>query len=457
MDTYEVMLGLSKNPRNYTEEYRKQLDMFVSLVNLPNQPDKPIRQVLALLLTHVKIDSRLPDALISSIKTIKCHKIRHMVIESLFLLKRNKLIDADRLLRNLLEYHPDLKSILNRTRRDVSGDAIPCLLEYYAKGNDKQKCFCYYMIVYLFSGGHSELEKDVCEGMFAEGRVGKMCMLYFLDQIDFEDEGSKAMDLLSDEGAGVGKRLFKSIQQEAVDREVKIMKMKVYSLFKSRYGLRASIVPLALDLLNPDKSDIKDVMRLVVGGTTEGDVMKVIGVVNEMLCSEFRDDDYIAYGLNVLRELYCKFDEEARKLKQRDMDMGEEGAFESEEEFESEDASICTNEEHTEESGSKENELRMNELIDSMKDKITNAVSCFKESKSKCVYYAYMSVVNVMNHRKYSGKRPEYVKKKASKEERIAVKRAGLKDKKEMMKERKRGGGKYSKRRRINSMKKAAK
>ena len=455
MDTYEVLLGLSKNPRNYIEEYGKQLDTFVSLVNLPNQPEKPIRQVLSLLLTHVKIDSRLPNALINSIRTIKCHKIRHVVIESLFLLKRNKLIDADQLLRNLLEYHSDLKSILNLTRREVSVDTVPCLLEYYTKGNDKQKCFCYYMIVYLFSCGHTELEKDVCEGMFVDGKVGKLCMLYFLDQIDFEEEGSKAMDLLSDEGASVGKKLFKNIQREAVDREVKIMKMKVYSLFKSRYGLKASIVPLALDMLNPDKSDIKDVMRLIIGGTTENDVMKVIGVVSEMLCSEFRDDDYIAYGLNVLRELYCKFDSEASKLKQKGMDMDMEDACDDNE-FASEDASTCTNEEHIE-SEDKENDMRIKEFIDGMKDKITNAVSCFKDSKSKCVYYAYMSVVNVMNHRKYSGKRPEYLKKKASKEERIAVKRAGLRDKKEMMKERKKSGGKHSKKRRISNKKRTVK
>ncbi|WEL38825.1 hypothetical protein PFJ87_06g00920 [Encephalitozoon hellem] len=433
MDMYQVLVGLEKCPENYTEEYGRQLELFNSLVKLPKQPGKTIRQTLSFLLAFPNVDKRLPEILIASIGTIKCHKIRRIVVESLFRLRRKGLIDAGQLFKNLLEHHPDPKSILRRAKALVSSEAIPWILEYYGKGTDKQRSFCYYLIVYLFTKGCSSLEKEVCGGLFADGKVGKICRMYFLDQIDFEEEGEKAMELLSAEGARFGKMLFKSLQEGRMEREEKITKMKIYVLFRNRYNLKASVVRMAMEMLNPEKSDIKDLMEIIVEEVGRPDVLRVIDVVGNALCSEFKDDDFVVYGLNMLREIYCKFDPKALMLK------GEEDMEES--------ASVLASDGGDDE-GCEDKENKEDGIVGQMRERIGKYIECFKGSKNKGIFYAYTSVINVMSHRKYCGRNLEFIRRKASKEERVESMKSGRASKEEYC------GGKHSKRRRISRRKK---
>ncbi|ADM11669.1 uncharacterized protein Eint_060610 [Encephalitozoon intestinalis ATCC 50506] len=434
MDIYQVMVGLEKCPENYVEEYGRQLELFSSLVRLPKQPGKTIRQTLSFLLAFPTIDKRLSETLVSSVETIKCHKIKRTVVESLFRLRRRGLVSGEQLLKNLMEHHPDPKSVLKRIRSLVSEEEVPCILEYYKKGTDKQRSFCYYLVVYLFRKGCGVLEKEVCEGLFADGKVGKICRMYFLDQIDFEEEGKKAMELLSAEASRFGKMLFANLQENMMEREEKIMKMKIYVLFRSRYGLKASVARVAMGMLNPEKSDIKDLMEIIVEEVTVQDVLRVIDVVGNSLCSEFKDDDFVVYGLNMLREIYCKFDPEAARL--RDEGGGKE---------DSETQSLSISED------GERNEKKEDGVVDRMKERISKYIECFKGSKSKSISYGYMSVVNVMRHRKYCGRNLEFIRRKASKEERVESMKGG-RDKKE-----KYCGGKHSKGRRISRRKKSSK
>lgn len=408
MDIYQVMVGLSNDPENYVEEYRQQLQSFEALVRLPKQPEKTIRQTLAFLLAHPRVDKRLPDVLADAVRMVKCHKTRSVIVNSFFGLKSRGLIGTDQLFRTLLEHCVDLKSVLKNAKREADEEAIPHLLNYYRKGTDKQRCFCYYLIVCLFMRGCSQLEKEVCEGLFAGGKIGRICMLYFLNQIDFEEESEQAMSLLSDEAAETGRRLFREIAEDKMERETKVMKMRIYVLFRARFGLKASVVPIAMGMVNPDKEDAKDLIRVIVDCVGEQDVMKAIDVVANGFCSEFRDDDFIAYGLNILREVYCKFDPRTRM----------EGCE-------------CSGEEE------QENEEE-NPLVEKIRDRILNCVECFKGSKTKSIYYAHASVINAIKN-KQAGRAPEFIMKKATREEKDASRQAGKKPY---------AGGKHSKGRR---------
>ncbi|AFN83157.1 hypothetical protein EROM_060630 [Encephalitozoon romaleae SJ-2008] len=432
MDIYQVLVGLEKCPENYAEEYGRQLELFNSLVKLPKQPVKIIRQTLSFLLAFPKVDKRLPETLIASIGTIKCHKTRRIVVESLFRLRRKGLIDTGQLFKNLLEHHPDPKSVLRRARALVSKEAVPWILEYYGKGTDKQKGFCYYLIVYLFTKGCSGLEKEVCGGLFVDGKIGKICRMYFLDQIDFEEEGARAMELLSPEGARFGRMLFKSLQEDRMEREEKITKMRIYVLFRNRYNLKASVVRMAMGMLNPEKDDIKDLMEIIVEEVGREDVLRAIDIVGDALCSEFKDDDFVVYGLNMLREIYCKFDPEALKLKKKE-DMEESTSTLS---------SLSGSDE-----GREDKENDGDSIVDKMKERIAKYIECFKGSKSKSIFYAYTSVINVMNHKKYCGRNLEFIRRKASKKERVESMKNGRADKEKYC------GGKHSKGRRISRRK----
>lgn len=432
MDLYQVMVGLSKNPENYLEEYRQQLRSFEALVRLPKQPEKIIRQTLSFLLAHPKVDGKLPEILIGSIGNIRCHKIRRIVIESLFILRHKNLISTGQLFKNLLGHCTDLKSVLNKARKWADEDAIPHIQNYYRKGTEKQRCFCYYIIVHLFAKGYSQLEDEVCEGLFADGKVGKICMLYLLDQIEFEsdDVREKAMSLLSDNAEKFGKLLFKEISEDRMERDTKIMKMKIYVLFKVRYNLRGSVVAIAMNMLNPDKEDVKELIRIIVDSAMDGDVLKVIDVIREGFCSEFRDDDFIVYGLNILRELYCKFDPEV--FKPKDSVDEHENAISEEsvkDDLETEDV--------TEERQA---------LLEKIRDRIFNCIECFRGSKVKSIYYAHASVVNAMKHKRYLDRAPEYVRRKATKEEKAISRKTSKKEKKY-------SGGKHAKRRKIGRRK----
>lgn len=427
MDRYQVMVGLSRNPENYTEEYGKQLQLFEALVRLPKQPEKVLRQTLALLLAYPRVDERLPIVLIGNIKAVKCYKIRNIILNSLFVLKYKRLVSSEQLLENLLDHCADLRSVLKKTRKEVGEETIPCLLKYYRNGTDKQRCFCYYLMVYLFSRGHSQLEDEVCGGLFVDGKVGKMCTLYFLDQIDFEGEKSdEAMSLLSEDGVRFGKLLFKEISSKKMEREQKVAKMKVYVLFRARYGLKASVVPMAMNMLDTEKEDVKDLIRIIVGSVTSRDVLKVIEIVSDVLCSEFRDDDFIVYGLNILREIYCKFDPEVGRPVERS---------------ESDDEYI----EQSEAEEDVEGDVKGDTALEEIKDKILNRVECFRGSKVKSVRYAYCSVVNAIRNKKRLNRPPEFVRRKSTKEEREASRKTGR-----VVKEKQKySGGKHSKRRKV--------
>nr|AGE95722.1 hypothetical protein ECU06_0690 [Encephalitozoon cuniculi] len=253
--------------------------------------------------------------------------------------------------------------------------------------------------------------------------------MYFLDQIDFEEESRSAMELLSPEGARFGKMVFRDLQKSMMEREERIMKMKIYVLFRSRYGLKASVVQMAMEMLNPEKDDIKDLMEIIVEEVMEQDVLRVIDIVGDALCSEFRDDDFVVYGLNMMREIYCKFDPEAAKLKR------EENA---------EEGPRALSSDSDEDEGQDGPENKRSRVVEEMGERIAKYVECFKGSKNKSIFYAYTSVMNVMRHKKYCGKGLGFIRRKASKEERVESMKSGRAEKEKY------SGGRHSKGRRIS-------
>jgi hypothetical protein len=114
-------------------------------------------------------------------------------------------------------------------------------------------------------------------------------------------------------------------------------------------------------------------------------------------------------------------------------------------EGECDDVQRCSNsveEENSTDSSSKE--LVLNQI----KDRIMNQIGCFKESKVKSIRYGYTSVINAIKHKKTINRPVEFIRKKATKEERKASQAKGRKQNVLEVEEKKKySGGKYSKRR----------
>jgi hypothetical protein len=407
MDIHRISHEVARNPETYREEYRSEMRSYESLTRLPQQPEKIIRQTLAFLLSHPRMEEGLAETLVSSLSTTKCLKIRQLVLNGLFSLKRTGAISSSLLLKTLLEHSVELKSFLKRCREIADEAVIPIVQEYYRRGTDKQRCFCYYMIVYLFSCGHTQLEEDVCKGLVSEGKINRICHLYLLDQIDFEEEGRMdPMSLLSEEASKYGKRLLKHITEDKMEREEKILKMKTYVLFKRKFKLKGSVVPLAMGMIDMEKPDVKDLIGIIIGSATERNVMKIVGLIAENFCSEFRDDDYIVYGLNMMRELYCKFDPTVvGTVLVEDEDSEEHGTGDTEG-YRAADACLL--------------EDKM-QFLEQLKDRILNCIECFRRNKVKGISFAYASVKNAVSHKRRCSKDVDYIKKKSTREEKIAM------------------------------------
>jgi hypothetical protein len=399
VDVHRISHEISRNPEAYREDYRKELMSYESLTRLPRQPDKIIRQTLAFLLSHPRMEEGLAGVLIGSLRTIRCIKVRQLVLNRLFSLRNCGLISSTLLLKALLEHSVEFKSILEKCRGIVDEEAIPLMQEYYRRGTDKQRSFCYYIIVYLFSSGHAELEDDVCRGLLCDGKINRMCHFYFLDQIDFEGgEREDPMSLLSEEASKYGKQLLQHILEDKMEREEKIMKMRTYVLFKRRFGLKGSVIPLAMGMINTEKPDVKELITIIISSVTEKDALRVVRLIADNFCSEFKDDEYIVYGLNMMGELYCRFDPTV--VMEGMLDGSALGASLPEEK---------------------------KGFVAQLSDGIMNYIECFRNSKVREVRYAYSAVKDILKHKRGVNRGVDFIRRKNTKEEKVAMSRNGRK------------------------------
>lgn len=424
MDITTLAIMMDKDPSPYIDEYKKQIISFQHLLDLQKQPEKLIRQTMDFLLRYTNLKSNLSDVLLFSVKKAKTYKLKTSLIAANLTLTYKKLTKSSDFIKLLLDEVHDCVKYIHNIKTVVQESDKDLILNYYKIGTDKQKLFCYYFICFLFNKFNLDLEIEVCTGLFDNPKVRKYCYTYFIENMN--------MSLLSDKCKKYGEKLYKDIVGRKDEREYLILKMKVFVLFRNRFNIKNTVIPLALSMMDPEKDDVKDLMTVIVDSVNKNEVLNVIKIISETFCSPFKDDDMICYGLNLLRSIYIKFDKEVEK-DEEDFEDGEEGInFEDGEEEYEEDGKEEYEEDGEEgiifEDGKEEYEQdnknkkkitdnQEKEFCNNLKEVILNYVECFKGLKTKSVAYAYRSVINVLKTKKNNGRGISYILKKRSKEE----------------------------------------
>ncbi|KAG0435383.1 hypothetical protein DMUE_4754 [Dictyocoela muelleri] len=114
-------------------------------------------------------------------------------------------------------------------------------------------------------------------------------------------------DITKKEADDLSKKLFSEVQQKLDERPMRLKKLKIISLIKQIHKLNLKLNNYLLRLIDPSRGDLKFVINILLESMTNDDVKSVVARVVDMFCSEYRDDDFIVYGLNILKEIVLRF------------------------------------------------------------------------------------------------------------------------------------------------------
>lgn len=410
MDIATLSINMDKDPSPYINEFRKQISSFEHLLNLNKQPEKLIRQTMDFLLRYSNLDSSIPSVFLESVRKSKTMKLKNALIAANLTLTYKKLIKSRDFIKLVLDEVTDCPKFIYKIKTIIQESDQDIILEYYNIGNEKQKLFCYFFICFLSSKYKLNLDKFICTGLFDNPKVRKYCYTYFLETMD--------MSLLSEDCKKYGDKLYKEIVGRKDEREFLVYKMKVFVLFRTRFNIKNSVMPLALSMIDPEKPDVKDLMNVIVDSVNKEEVMNVVKIISETFCSPFKDDDMICYGLGLMRGIYIKFDKKVISSNFDDEDtIDDEDAFDDEDTCDDEDTTDDKNTIDNEDTIKCKSNDENNLFCETLKECILNYVECFKGLKNKSIAYAYRSVINVLKNKKNNGKELAYIHKKLSKEE----------------------------------------
>ncbi|EOB15529.1 hypothetical protein NBO_2g0021 [Nosema bombycis CQ1] len=234
MDLLTLVINLEKEPKAYTEESEDKSNLILICVNSRKQPTKALRQTLDLLIKFSFVDKKMvAEAIVESVAYLKEYKLKKIALSALLTLTYKKLITPSTCIKLILDFSSDPGYFINKVKTIINRECTPIIKYYYEMGNEKQKIFSYYFLLVLFSKFKIDVQNEICSGLFGEGKIKKMSFSYFLELMS-EDLG-KPMDLMDDKSKVFGKRIYEDITNNKEEREIKIMKMRVYVLFKNRF------------------------------------------------------------------------------------------------------------------------------------------------------------------------------------------------------------------------------
>ncbi|KAL0265960.1 UNVERIFIED_CONTAM: hypothetical protein PYX00_011677 [Menopon gallinae] len=324
MDLEALAVQLSKNPENYEDEYRQVLRAYESMADLPVQNFARIKPLIDLLSQHVfKIKTEFPSVAIRHLQTTTSTEVRRELVKLVVRLYQRRAIAPPEFLRLYMDHSDRLE--VNVATQHCTPECLPVFFDYLERGSDRQKCLSLLMVANLYENadlsaldggaGHAgALEKRCIDilvsNLFTVPKLINIAVLYFLNEIDFCT--SDAARIV----AGIGfaraeelcRQLLRNIQARADPREMRIKKYRVISTLKRHHGLGIRIGAHLLRLVDPTKEDLKDVLRIILDSVDESEVCSVIDRIVDTFCCEHKDEDFIVYGLNVLREFAARFD-----------------------------------------------------------------------------------------------------------------------------------------------------
>lgn len=453
-----VLLGLkiAQDPQTYREEYLEQLRRLEALLNLPSPPVKQIKPMIFFIVRHSSIDpAKSVNLLISSLDAIKEYKTRRVVLDGLTLMRQKKYIETRELIRLIVIYGHELSYFVKSAQEFLDVHCYTILRDWYKKGTERQKSFCYFLLLVLFSkihdvgrrkeieeGGESinqrleiaeggscsscteetanehdpdtssrygndgsmpsddtlgikatdmarfdasgavvdleELESLICEAFFVEGRLSKTCCLYFLNrtEVRFDISGMKR-------GEEYANKIFRSLSSEVMDRDIKLMKIRIFVLFKQHFKVRKSVLKIVMGMIDLEREDLKDLLDCIVASVEEGEALDALESIATHFVNEGQRDEIVVLGMNVMREIYSKF------------------------------LLCCEGEESKE------------RLVEEMKKRILGYIGSFAGNRTKCIFYAYKMVIKAVVEHEMVERPVSHIKQKADKERKEMARKKG--------------------------------
>ncbi|KAM0680496.1 hypothetical protein GINT2_001184 [Glugoides intestinalis] len=452
-----VLLGLNikKDPQTYQEEFLEQLKILESLLKLPAPPLVQIKPMIFFIVRYSIVDpQRSIRLLIDSLDRIHEYRTRKVVLSGLIIMRQKKYIESKELLRLIIMYGNDLRYFLTGAQEFLDLECYAVLCEWYGKGTERQKSFCYYLLLVLFSKIHamadrkrgkesrmynmrmtiddqefdsideeinncdeldesgedesdedtnsdetvekriplsklikdevrfnnerkivdlSELESLICDALFLKGKLAKTCILYFLDRTEMKFDITKLK-----KGKEYAVKVFKELSNETMDRDIKLMKLRIFVQLKHAFAVEKTVLPIVMDMLDIEREDMKDILECLVESVDESDAHKAIESIGQNFVDEKQSDEVVVLGLNVLREIYAR--------------MAKDGANE--------------------------------EKLEKYKEQILKAIVSFKGNRTKSIFYAYKMVVKVVVENEEAERGVEHIKKKMNKEEKTEKRNA---------------------------------
>lgn len=481
MEENLILLGLKikKDPETYKDEFLAQLKTFNSLISLPSPPIKQIKPMIFFIVRHCSIDPvNSTSVLISALETVTDYPTKKVILSGLIIVRQKKLIESKTLLKLIISHGNDLRYFLRNVQEFLDVECYEILVDWYNKGTERQKCFCYFLLLVLFSKIHDvndrrkmeqdmltikgntevssaddemdslseeeqsdlidgddilsgcdeeseeekrpskqslirddirfdnsrntidldELENIVVSAFFGITRITKICCLYFLNRTEIKFDITKIKF-----GSDHAKKLYKELSENVIDREVKLMKLKIFVLFKEYFKVKKSVIKIILKMIDLENEDLKDLLDCLVRSVARNEIKDVLKTLSEEFVHESKPEEIVVYGMNVMREIYSRF---------KDL----------EQEYENE-----------EESNTSEDNF-----ISELKSLILKYVECFQGNRTKSIFYAYRLIVKVLINNEIVEKAVTHVKKKSTKEEKTIKRNKGKEEIKRLRAEAKR-------------------
>jgi len=504
-DLVTLGIKISKDPETYKDDYLEQLRTLEALLALPAPPLKQISPMIFFVVRHSRIDpDRSLGLLRRSLETITEHKTRRVVLDGLILMRQKGLVESRELVRLIVTYGHELSYFVRSTQEFLDVGCYGVVREWYLKGTERQKKFCYFLMLVIFSKVHevgerlaeysevsgeyssecelgneseldnesdsdianvdnesdnvdsesdstnkltaagiireetrynnsnntvdlSELEGLICDAFFIGGALEKTACLFFLNRTEVRFDISKLRH-----GAECALRIHRQLTGDVMDRDVKVMKMKIFVLLKRAFGVRKSLLKTAMGMIDVDKADVRDVLECIVGSVKGGEAVEAVKRISEELLREDKREEVVVLGMNVLREIFtrnCKgYNSGCSSASGCSGGTGTSNSGDTRNNCSDDGLNNDLANDAIDEVDDPIGEVNNNHLtsLSLLKSEILKAIEPLKGNRTKSIFYAYKMIIRVVvEGKEVETEITEIKKKKHGKEERAEMRKKG--------------------------------
>ncbi|KAF7702724.1 hypothetical protein CDIK_0434 [Cucumispora dikerogammari] len=371
MDLLKLQCKLKMNPTIYELEFNSQLNSYKTLITIPLKPLKETNNLINFLTFSTKFyKSNFPKLLLEHFQEETEPKIKKEIFQCIFRLKTLDFITELDFFKVVLKNKQKISLVRLRNelkkKRDLNErvEIFNLFREFLFNGDVFQRPLCAYLILFLYENLTREMKipnikETILECLFKEKKISKMIIFYFLNTLDFKDdflseeelipeaknekmkkkrkgtkrledkineEKQKEMKLLSqiasseiekskifydlkfDEAKKLSKELLEFLKSSKEEREIRILRLKIIGILKVHFNLKIKLYDFVLNLVDTKNEDLKIVMSILIDSLNENEVDKCVKRILNTFCLEFKDDDWIVYGLNLLTEVALKYE-----------------------------------------------------------------------------------------------------------------------------------------------------